>query len=1181
MKTLCLFVCLFSSFLAADEALYDTLTLQVMPGMQDYQIRNIATLNPHFALATHQNGILRWDGTTWNEFEPSLPLKLSKISGKEKLYPLSPDNIFLFSQPEDRFYHTLILHFNGRNWRFLPSPNPSTLEAISFLDSHHFYAGGGGNNLIYYDGQTARTIQTPPGDHIKFVKAFSKNHLIAVMEATFFTFNQNQMQPGYDVLLKYNNGQWHKLAKMDRVLSSYFYSADSGILVLKNNQISRYARGQVIPITNLTGMNYIGSYKDHFYFYKKNILYDYTQSNLKPVYQIEKSRNWDYQIYPINPDEFFLLDHGFNLYYLGRRQWGIPVKESRIKFHFTDILNDLDNDTFGKSLYRNQNGGIDIYLTVAWRTNIFFTQKHNNNALAFEDVIINRGLAGYQTINTGPDMSDSGLFFADIDNDGDQDAVLTAFQGKSQIYENIGNDQFQKVTKDYGFELAGRINHVSWGDINSDGNLDFAVGDEYGLLKFYLGDSFFNFQAVIFHPEMSDSLNAYMPWLADLDNDGNLDVMAHSWSAPLKVFENMGSIDDRSFPKFADRSALSPEMTEPFDYYTQSLGIGDYDNDGDLDLFLANRRSPLKLFRNDGDFHFTDVSATAGFGQHFLAYGGNWRDLDQDGWLDLFVTTLGCNYIFWNNQGESFTIDSLSLAGKNNDYSAGAVIADFDNDNDLDILVANAYLGRTGIYENLIGTKQPLKIEIRGSRSNRFGLGSRLWVYDAGHAGEQSYLRGFRQITTHVSYIGSALPEVEFYLSPKNQYDLVAALPSGEEIRKLDVSSNQHLILKETQTLATHLAETRHWLISFYKHPGRRPYTWRFAFFASILIAVNLWLWRRSLWQIEQTAFFNLAVFVVLLGSWFFLDWKSHFLWVLWIFTVVAAGVITIIQYGLYKQRSSADPLPLYEVLRQFTHGKGGMKQLDRMLFLCNNLSQDASYKMLTRAGDDARLFQQNTLPLLQEVLRHSRRAVVSATAYHNLHQYTKVGERVGRLFSQNGRLPSQRDLKQSAGSLKLLKKELNTIRSQVEGIISCNLPETLHQSLSHFREFTDIALHYPPEINQCVVTIPRSILADIFNNIFQNALQAMQDQDKRDIQITIEFPDEKYAAVTICDAGPGIPKHLHDRIFEDGFSTKGSTGLGLHHARKFLEQFGGSIELLNNPLGEGACFQLTVKVKQ
>ena len=103
MKTLCLFVCLFSGFLAADEVLYDTLTLQLMPGMHKHQIRNIATLNPNFALATYEKGMLKWNGTTWKEFKPTLPLNRFKISGKEKLWPLSPDNVFLFSQPEDRF----------------------------------------------------------------------------------------------------------------------------------------------------------------------------------------------------------------------------------------------------------------------------------------------------------------------------------------------------------------------------------------------------------------------------------------------------------------------------------------------------------------------------------------------------------------------------------------------------------------------------------------------------------------------------------------------------------------------------------------------------------------------------------------------------------------------------------------------------------------------------------------------------------------------------------------------------------------------------------------------------------------------------------------------------------------------------------------------------------------------
>jgi hypothetical protein len=130
---------------------------------------------------------------------------------------------------------------------------------------------------------------------------------------------------------------------------------------------------------------------------------------------------------------------------------------------------------------------------------------------------------------------------------------------------------------------------------------------------------------------------------------------------------------------------------------------GDYDNDGDDDLYVVNEVGPISmtadeiagasarnaLFRNDGDGTFTDVAASAGVNHAGLGMGAAWGDYDNDGWLDLFVSNYGTNLLF-RNRGDG-TMENVSdvsgIAGFEGFWSGGAW-ADYDRDGRLDLYVA-------------------------------------------------------------------------------------------------------------------------------------------------------------------------------------------------------------------------------------------------------------------------------------------------------------------------------------------------------------------------------------------------------------------------------------------------------------------------------------------------------------
>ena len=320
----------------------------------------------------------------------------------------------------------------------------------------------------------------------------------------------------------------------------------------------------------------------------------------------------------------------------------------------------------------------------------------------------------------------SSAVWGDYDNDGDLDVLLAGLINAgsyvSKIYRNNGNNSFIDINA--GLPAVTGIGSASWGDYDNDGDLDILLGSN--IYRNDGNDIFININAGIPAPRVI----SVSTW-GDFDNDGDLDVIVwgtyHNgvfWYDAANYYRN----DGNGLFTYIYVGLGGGAAENPSDYSIGSLTVGDYDNDGDLDLLLTgnyNNGIVSILYRNNGNNTFTDIAAGfTGVYNSSSAMG----DYDNDGDLDILLTgsTITNTYIsklYRNDGNNTFVENNISLVGVANSSVAWG---DYDNDGDLDMLISgetnsDGYI--TKIYSNNgDGTFSDIVTNLSGS-----GYGSKSW----------------------------------------------------------------------------------------------------------------------------------------------------------------------------------------------------------------------------------------------------------------------------------------------------------------------------------------------------------------------------------------------------------------------------------------------------------------------
>ncbi len=274
--------------------------------------------------------------------------------------------------------------------------------------------------------------------------------------------------------------------------------------------------------------------------------------------------------------------------------------------------------------------------------------------------------------------------WGDYDNDGDLDLVVSFKTGDVRLYNNqLGG--FTNVGPVLGLPTGGKERRsIAWGDYDGDGYLDLYVGSNRQGNELFHNDRSQGFSEVT--SELGVAIERVstrqISWI-DFDNNGTLDLFVADRVGPNVLFSNI----DGEFIDVADQLGLAdPRATVGACWF-------DYDQDGLLDLFLANQGTGKDaMYHNEGG-RFVDRAAELGMegGPRQRGDGGvdcTVGDFNNDGHFDLFVATYGINKLYQNTGEGSFNEVSGSLGIEGNDHMVGASWGDYDNDGWLDLFAA-------------------------------------------------------------------------------------------------------------------------------------------------------------------------------------------------------------------------------------------------------------------------------------------------------------------------------------------------------------------------------------------------------------------------------------------------------------------------------------------------------------
>lgn len=361
--------------------------------------------------------------------------------------------------------------------------------------------------------------------------------------------------------------------------------------------------------------------------------------------------------------------------------------------------------------------------------------------------------------------------WGDYDADGDPDLYI-ATKGRKYLYRN-DKGRLVEIGRDVGIDAPGSsARQAVWIDYDLDSDLDLFVASRSGANMLFRNDSG-TFRDIAASVGLDDARHAVGACWFDMDEDGDFDLyVANQDGDADAVFRNDAGIFRDVAPALGMDRPGRPQAEGGV-----GCAVGDFDNDGRFDIFVAAYGRSV-LYKNMGGGRFEEQAASRGIELVGHQVAAAWADYDNDGWLDLFVTGYTGSgtaahpddHLF-RNTGGRFT-DVLTPDHVLNGADHGVQWADFDADGDLDVALAEAYppAGKHSLLRNearsAVRTRS-LSVEVTDAKNRKTRIGAEVRIFD-----RKGRLLGSRLVGASDGYDAQSLLPLHFGLGRLEHVDI-------------------------------------------------------------------------------------------------------------------------------------------------------------------------------------------------------------------------------------------------------------------------------------------------------------------------------------------------------------------------------------------------------------------------
>ena len=516
----------------------------------------------------------------------------------------------------------------------------------------------------------------------------------------------------------------------------------------------------------------------------------------------------------------------------GGAEPGLPVftdvtEEAGIRFKHSfgdfDLSNIVEGTGAGAMFFDyDGDGRLDVYLlNGCWLKDVNDNRGRRLRGKLTNKLYRNDGDGTFTDVTAAAGVGDegygTGCSAADYDRDGDLDLYVLNY-GRNTFYRNNGDGTFTDVSAKSG--LADPLWSLSapWFDYDADGDLDVYVANylhyDSGRFRFYYaaagypGPLSYSGQADTFYRNNGDGTftdatkeaglynpggRAMSATLADLDNDGRLDLYVANDAMENYFYKGNAN------GTFSDEALVTGLAFGEGGQGVSSMGpaVGDVDRDGRLDIYIPDMGYGCLLMNRGGFFQDrTAQSRLAVVCGQYTGWGGVLIDYDNDGYLDVFVANGNAHHeyaeedVLMRNDGTGRFLDVAKQSGEYFQHKyvgRGATCGDYDNDGDLDLLVVNLN-DSTRLLRNDGGSNNnwlTVATKLPGGKSD--AIGARVTVT----SGE---LMQIRDVTPVTGYLSQADPRAHFGLGKATTADAVTVRwTNGNVTRLTDVKGNRIL----------------------------------------------------------------------------------------------------------------------------------------------------------------------------------------------------------------------------------------------------------------------------------------------------------------------------------------------------------------------------------------------------